>query len=178
MEAFAIDLMDDQAPVDSSDYEGLQLDTRARDQTEKDLDTSQEATSQFSPDQYHSVWDDKKLLWAREAGEVRDTRSPTSDVPAPVSGISTRAPTFPTINNDSEPLSTRKPQRICGLRPIWFWILLTTILASMVIAAILGGVLTARENHTQSTTATPANPTEAPGEEPSIPAGSSNPTLP
>ncbi|MCJ1432568.1 hypothetical protein MMC27_001925 [Xylographa pallens] len=169
----------EKVPIDRSDYEGLQLDTRARDQIEKDLDTSQDVKCPISPDQFHLGWDDeKKLLWAREAREVRDARSATSDEPGPVSAISTRAPTFPTLSNDTETMSTRKPQRICGLRPRWFWTILALILASMIIAAILGGVLTARQSHTSTTTITPANSTEPQGEEPLVPAGSSNPTLP
>ncbi|MCJ1378079.1 hypothetical protein MMC17_001175 [Xylographa soralifera] len=171
--------LSEKVPVDRSDYEGLQLDTRARDQVEKDLDTSQDVKCPISPDQCHLGWDDeKKLLWAREAREVRAARSAASDEPTPVSAISTRAPTFPTMSNDTETSSTRKPQRICGLRPGWFWTILAVILASMIIAAILGGVLTARQTHTSTTTTTPTNSTEPPGEEPLVPAGSSNPTLP
>ncbi|MCJ1398668.1 hypothetical protein MMC11_001869 [Xylographa trunciseda] len=169
----------EKAPVDCSDYEGLQVDTRARDQTEKDLDTNRDVKSPISPDHCHLGWDDeKKLLWARGAREVRDARSVTSDEPAPLSTISTRAPTFPAMTNDTETTSTQKPLRICGLRPTWFWTLLALILASMIIAAILGGVLTARQYHTSPTTTTPANSTANPGEGPSVPAGSSNPTLP
>ncbi|MCJ1285772.1 hypothetical protein MMC26_005113 [Xylographa opegraphella] len=168
----------EKVPVDSSDYEGLQLDTRARDQIEKDLDTSQDMKGPISPDPYHLGWDDeKKLLWAREAREARDA-SATCDEAGPVSAISTRAPTFPTLSNDNETLSSRKPQRICGLRPGWFWTILALILASMIIAAILGGVLTARQNHTSTTTTTPVNSTGPAGGQSLVPAGSSNPTLP
>ena len=166
-------------PVGSSDYEGLQLDTRAKDQIEKDLDTNQDVKSPVSPEQYHLGWDDeKKLLWAREAREMRDARSPTSDEPGPVSAISTSAPTFPALTNDPETLSERQPQRICGLRPGWFWTILALILASMIIAAILGGVLTAQQSHTMTTTTPPANSTDPSGGQPLIPAGSSNPSLP
>ncbi|MCJ1411688.1 hypothetical protein MMC19_005780 [Ptychographa xylographoides] len=163
----------EKAPVDHCDYEGLQLDTRARDQTEKDLDTPQELNSPVSPEQYQNFWDDEKnLIAAREAREAQ--RAAPSQY-TPVSAGSTKTLVPPDMVSQDGTPAERKPQRICGLRRGLFWTFLILILAIIVIAAIVGGLLAARRN--SSSTPSPSA-TPSPSTAPSIVPGSSNPSLP
>ena len=115
-----------QSPVDYVDYEGLQLDTRARDNRDPQLDES------------------------NRHGSYPDEKGPHAGVPVgvpmgiPLSPDGTLSPMSPTEPKElDEGLESAPPpeKRICGLRRKHFWELLGLILALVLAAAIIGGVV-------------------------------------
>ncbi|SLM37184.1 hypothetical protein LPUS_06915 [Lasallia pustulata] len=110
----------EKSPVDSSDYEGLQLDTRAVDNTDKTL----------NPFQGYS--DEKAYLSQTTAirGPPRSNNSAATTTDGVVSAVT-----------DDSIASPEPKKRICGLRRQTFWILLSVILAIAVVAAIVGGLV-------------------------------------
>ena len=152
-----------QAPVDRTDYEGLQLDTRARDEYVKDSTIAHEVESPQSPDNYQLDFCDEKAMIARR--EAEDAKK------AGLAAVVQEAPSPMTSNGDrysaagleaviEEPPRPRV-QRICGLRQIHFWISFCLILAIVVVVAIIGAVV-AKSRHASSTT-------------PGVPSGTSPP---
>ncbi|MCJ1256750.1 hypothetical protein MMC24_004574 [Lignoscripta atroalba] len=136
----------EKSTIDKCDYEGLQLDTRAHDSTEKDLDTTK---SRRSPRHGQAEYSDEKNFIteteAREAAGLDDT---------PESATSTVDLTKPTMINDDDGGAPKpKVQRMCGLRRRYFWTFFGLVLTIITVAAVVGGILGAR----QSASSAPSN---------------------
>ena len=145
-----------QAPVDRTDYEGLQLDTRARDESAKDHTNPHELESPQSPDNYHLDYSDEKAMIARREAEEASKAgmaAAVQEAPSPMTSNGDRYSSAGLEAVIDEPPRPRV-QRICGLRQIHFWISFCLILAIIVIVAIIGAVV-ARSKHTSSSTTPP-----------------------
>ncbi|KAL9123166.1 MAG: hypothetical protein Q9187_000282 [Circinaria calcarea] len=134
--------MTEKAPVDRTDYEGLQLDTRAKDETEKHLDAEPELESPQSPEQCQvDCLDEKAIIAQREAEEGRRSRAAMTTVEEAQSPLTPRVEHL--SHNGLEaviPATQPRVRRICGLRQKHFLISFVLILAIVILAAVLGGV--------------------------------------
>ena len=146
-----------QSPIDRTDYEGLQLDTRAKDETEKTLSPIRDNDSPQSPQEHQFDYNDEKAIIAqREFEEARRNGVPmmvhqTSNPPSPIDNA-----------RESEGLEAVVPapkprvQRICGLRQRHFWISFCSILAIVVVAAVIGGIAAKTRRGSPSSQSPPA----------------------
>lgn len=157
-----------QAPVDRTDYEGLQLDTRAKDETEKHLDAEPELESPQSPEQYQAdCLDEKAIIAQREAEEGRRSRAAMTNVEEAQSPLTPRAERLNHTGLEAViPATEPRVRRICGLRQKHFLISFVLILAIVILAAVLGGVAAKARRDSV--------PNPAPGTTPSTPPGPSN----
>ncbi len=155
-----------QSPVDRGDYEGLQIDTRARENIDKHLDSSKAQgllDDDFDPREnylnekqtrVHQSSLSKKGLTRWESLASPDTAytdcfSPTT------SGLGKAG-----LDSESK-IAPKAPQRrICGLKRRHFWELLGLILAFAAAGAVIGGVVGVM--HARNNQAKPATPTAPP----------------
>lgn len=114
-----------QSPIESSDYEGLQLDTRAVDNTDKTL----------NPFQGYS--DEKAYL--SQTTEIRGPPRSNNSTATTSDGVGSAG-----TGDSSE--SSKPKKRICGLRRPSFWILFSVLLAIIIVAAIVGGLVGGRHS--------------------------------
>ena len=125
-----------QSPVDKVDYEGLQLDTRARDNQDPQLDESR--SRGLRDGNFHNH------------GFYRNEKEEHAGIPVgvpmgiPTSPDGTLSPMSPTgakeIGDGVEPTPPRE-KRVCGLRRKHFWELVGLVLAMVLAAAIIGGLV-------------------------------------
>ncbi|MCJ1430016.1 hypothetical protein MMC29_007931 [Sticta canariensis] len=125
----------EKSPVDRVDFEGLQIDTRAKDVTEKCLD----------PLTVHRGWRDRDLknedhLSGKQATAETFLTSPTSSS-STTTGFERglRAPIR--ADEPAGPPPTPKARRICGTHRRNFWVIFGILLAIVVIAAVIGGAV-------------------------------------
>ena len=121
-----------QSPVDKVDYEGLQLDTRARDNRDPHLDQSKP----------QGLLDDD----FNDHGFYLNEKQAHAEIPMgiPTSPEGTLSPMSPigAKEIDDGPLSPPPAEkRIWGLRQKHFWELLGLVVAIVLAAAIIGGVV-------------------------------------
>ncbi|KAL8823545.1 MAG: hypothetical protein Q9191_005757 [Dirinaria sp. TL-2023a] len=156
------------------DYEGLQVDTRAQDSTDKHLDPLKAAPK---PKRQRQSNDDVYFHEKEIRVDERPHDSPTS-MDSPMDSTLTSAMAGTTMvpetpgtpaklktMDDELPLPPEpKPQRICGMRKRIFWILFVILLVLIVAAALLGGILGGmkRSSSPSSAPEAPANPTTIP----------------
>ena len=124
-----------QSPVDKVDYEGLQLDTRARDNQDPQLDESR----------YRGLRDGNFHNHGFYPNEKQEHAGIPVGIPMgiPTSPDGTLSPMSPTGAKEigEGVVSTPREKRICGLRRKHFWELSGLILAIVLAAAIIGGVV-------------------------------------
>ena len=159
-----------QSPVDRWDYEGLQVDTRARENQEKHLDDSK--PQGFLDDDFDNSGN---YLNEKEShGAVIDEISPTSPdstLGAGYSPISPLGDTKDRLKKDfpskgiEETIGSPPPvppeRKICGLKRKWFWELFALVLALLIVAAVVGGVvggLKARDGSSHAPVSAPSLP--------------------
>ena len=144
-----------QSPVNGGDYEGLQVDTRAKDSTDKHLDPQK--GPQLKRD-WSDVDDGEAYLNEKQIASVgqieRGGQSPISPGNTLVADPETPYPK--TMDSDVAIRSGSPPEprvwKICGLRRRNFWILFGTILAVIIVVSIIGGVLGGRKKQTETQT--------------------------
>ncbi|KAL9076292.1 MAG: hypothetical protein Q9161_001008 [Pseudevernia consocians] len=124
-----------QSTIDKVDYEGLQLDTRARDDRDPHLDQSRPQGLLDDDFNHHDFYLSEKQAHAGNPVGV-STGTPISPG-GTLSPISQMGPKEIDGGLRSPPPPER---RICGLRPKHFWELLGLILAIILAVAIIGGV--------------------------------------
>ena len=163
-----------QSPVDK-DYEGLQLDDRARN-PEKYLDDSKPQGMLDDDFDDHMNYINEKQ--AHGGLGFHPNGNPTSPDPSYTAyGGTTLSPSTPGVgkpfdtrsNLASGPGSEKQERRICGLKRRYFWglagLALGVVLAGALIGGLVGG-LKARKKHTPPP-APPANNTQGPSFPPS-----------
>ena len=152
----------EQSPVDAWDYEGLQLDTRAKENLDKTLDDSK--PQGFMDDDFD---DTNNYLNEKQAHrdmvttqEFLGPGSPDSAFgPTASPGISPLTPGMPNPKKLVESVTTAPgsppplKRRICGLRPRHFWELFALALMVVITAAIIGGVVGGLKTHRGSSPA-------------------------
>ena len=121
-----------QSPVDKVDYEGLQLDTRARDNQDPQLDESRSRGLRDDNFHNHGFYPNEKQEHAGIPMGI-----PTS----PDGTLSPMSPTGAKEIGEGVVSSPPRERRICGLRRKHFWELSGLILAIVLAAAIIGGVV-------------------------------------
>ena len=146
------------------DYEGLQLDTRAREVTDKHLDPAK--PFQLKPsrdsrgDQKYGYFNEKEVGFD-EKGQtqmhVSASDSPTSPSSTMVGGDTPQDYRPKGVDEIVGRPPPPKERKICGLRPPYFWTLFAVCLSLVIAAAIVGGVLGARNRNASNTTPGPAS---------------------
>ena len=136
-----------QSPIDSSDYEGLQLDTRAVDNTDKNLNP------------FQGYGDEKAYLSQSTEARGRQ-RSPKS--------TATTTDGAGSAGTEDSIVPPEPKKRRCGVRRRTFCILFGVILAITIAAAIVGGVVGGRRHPsaTKSTSHAPAPAAPSPSASP------------
>lgn len=129
--------------MNGGDYEGLQVDTRAEDSTDKHLDPQK---GPHGLGDWGDLDDDDAYLNEKQIATVdhneKDEESPIS--PGATLVADPESPHPKTIDDvvAIEPGSPPEPKvrRICGMRRRNFWIVFGVILAVVIAASIIGGV--------------------------------------
>lgn len=174
-----------------NDSEGLQLDLRASNQTEKYLDSTAYAETPRSPVYHQPAWNEKTGFFDQPPGtDPSEVWKPP--IPASHPAFATRNQDVRFSGNPVDSLSAQVPQRICGLRRRKFWTVLGLGLSFIIIGAIIGGVLAGKRPKSipapaPAAAAQPPPPPSAPPSSNStsspvtvapVAPGSSNPYLP
>ena len=116
--------------------------------------------------------DEKAFISEREAREAQQK--------SPYSLTSTQFSPKPAVIDDLTAPPKPKVPRICGMRRKYFWALFGTVLAIIIIAAVLGGVL-GSTSHTTTTSAGPstaATPNSPPSALPGVDVAPASPLVP
>ena len=125
-----------QSPVDKVDYEGLQLDTRARDNQDPQLDESRPRGLRDETFHNHGFYPNEKQEHAGIPVGI-----PTGIPTSPDGTLSPMSPTGAKEIGEGAVSTPPRERRTCGLRRKHFWELLGPILAIVLAAAIVGGVV-------------------------------------
>ncbi|KAL8755414.1 MAG: hypothetical protein Q9199_003667 [Rusavskia elegans] len=144
------------------DYEGLELDTRAGDGSEKHLDHTKPL-----PDLKRWQYEEENKRYLNEkqmidAHEVPQS-SPTTDTS--MGALSPRGPHPKGFNHPMGSPPEPRTRRICGLRRGLFWLMFGIVLALVILAAVVGGVV----GGTRHSTKPSPDPGPAPAAVPSNP---------
>ena len=144
-----------QSPANGGDYEGLQVDTRAKDSTDKHLDPQkgpQVKRDSAELNDHEAYLNEKQIASVSES--ERGGQSPISPGATLVADPETPYPKTMDSVVAVETGSPPKPRvwKICGLRRRNFWILFGAILAVIIVASVTGGVLGGRKKQTQTQT--------------------------
>lgn len=158
------------------DDEGLQVDTRATDNIEKHLDPLQNHQLKRPRESNEIYLTEKEIRVDDDGSESPTSMDSTMDsaMDSTMTGTMTSAmggttivsetpmtPAKSKMMDDEIPLPPEpSPRRICGLRRRTFSILFMALLAVIIAAAIVGGVVGAMD-HSSSNIATPASPAPA-----------------
>lgn len=126
----------EKSPVDNVDYEGLQLDTRARDNRDPDLDQSKPQGLLDDDFDRHEFYLNQKEAHAGAPGGM-----PMGIPTSPEGTLSPLSPTGPKEIDDGLESPQSPEKRLCGLRQKHFWELLALILAIVLAAVVVGGVV-------------------------------------
>ncbi|KAL2039442.1 hypothetical protein N7G274_007714 [Stereocaulon virgatum] len=140
----------EKSPVERCDYEGLQLDTRARENLDRQPRRSRPQGFLEQDYSHEGTYINEK----HDHATMIDQHSPKSPESAAGPGPS---PTTPLgLKTDEEMLTspatasavpTAEGRRMCGLRPRHFWELFGLILAVVIAAAVIGGVVGGLQKH-------------------------------
>lgn len=155
-----------QSPGDKGDYEGLQLDTRAREITDKHLDPAKPfklGRTRDSQERKHGYFNEKEVGFD-EKGRMQmhmSANSPTSPSSTMVGGETPHDLHYKSIDGFVGKPPPPENRKICGLQRRTFWIVFSTCFVAVVAAAVIGGVLGARRRNTPVDT--PQTPTPASG---------------
>ena len=125
-----------QSPVDKVDYEGLQLDTRARENQDPQLDESRSRGLRDENFHNHGLYPNEKQEHAGIPVGI-----PMGIPTSPDGTLSPMSPTGAKEIGEGVVSTPPREKRICGLRQKHFWELLGLILAIVLAAAIIGGVV-------------------------------------
>ena len=125
-----------QSPVDKVDYEGLQLDTRARDNQDPQLDESRSRGLRDENFHSHGFYPDEKQEHAGIPVGI-----PMGIPTSPDGTLSPMSPIGAKEMGEGIVSTPPRERRIFGLRRKHFWELLGLILAIVLAAAIVGGVV-------------------------------------
>lgn len=156
----------EQSPIDAWDFEGLQLDLRAKENQDKDLDDSK--PQGFLDDDFDNsnhYLNEKQAHAGVTTQEYLSPGSPDSTYGPGVSPFTPGLPNPKKIDGSfaSPPPSPPPPKRrICGLRARHFWELFALALMLVVTAAIVGGVVGGLKMHAGSFSAPAGASTSAP----------------
>ena len=147
-----------QSPVNGEDYEGLQVDTRAKDSTDKHLDTQygpQGLRSWETLDDKHDYLHEKQIALVDET--LKGDHSPTSPGATLVEDAETPRPKTIDDGISVEPGSPPAPnvRKICGMRRRNFWIAFGAVLVIVVVAAIVGGLVGGKRKKTVNSSMAP-----------------------
>ena len=125
-----------QSPVEASEYAGLELDTRATNTTERDLDDSRIISPGSDP--------------AEERGE----KASMVEVGARAVARSQTTPHLMTSTLDEEMphAPNAREVKIYGLRRRYFWIIFAMVLILIILAAVVGGVVGALRDDSSAST--------------------------
>ncbi|KAL8948953.1 MAG: hypothetical protein Q9222_004905, partial [Ikaeria aurantiellina] len=128
-----------QSPAPRQDYEGLELDTRAGDGTDKHLDHSKplpDLRRWQEEEENRRYLNEKQMIQAHEMPQA----SPTS--PSSAGGVlSPQMSQHKTLNDSMGSPPEPRTRRICGLRRGLFWLMFGVVLALVIVAAVVGGVV-------------------------------------
>ncbi|KAL8844399.1 MAG: hypothetical protein Q9176_001309 [Flavoplaca citrina] len=149
-----------QPPTTGSHYEGLELDTRAGDGSEKHLDHTKPLPDlkrwQYEEDNRRYL-NEKQMIDAHEIPQS----SPTTD--ASMGTLSPRGPHPKAFNYPMGSPPEPRARRICGLRRGLFWLMFGIVLALVIVAAVVGGVVGGTKNSPSATSPSPeVSPEPAP----------------
>ena len=125
-----------QSPVDKVDYEGLQLDTRARDNQDPQLDESRSRGLRDENFHSHGFYPNEKQEHAGIPVGI-----PMGIPTSPDGTLSPMSPTGAKEIGEGVESTPPREKRICGLRRKHFWELFGLILAIVLAAAVIGGVV-------------------------------------
>ena len=125
-----------QSTLDNVDYEGLQLDTRARDNRDPHLDESKPQGLLDDDFKNHGFYINEKQAHAGVPWGI-----PMGIPTSPDSTLSPMSPTGPMEIDEGVRSAPPPEKRICGLRQKHFWELSGLILALVLAAGIIGGVV-------------------------------------
>ena len=157
-----------QSPIDPSDYQGLQLDTRAIENQDKDLDSAKpQGLLDDDFDHPENYVNEKQAHSGVVPHEFVSPTTPGFTNQIGGSGPSPVTPVKPEQTEDSlssEPDSQLPEQRICGLRRRHFWELFGFVLVIVLTAAVVGGVvggLRRNNGNSSPTSSQPANNTNS-----------------
>lgn len=136
------------------DYEGLQVDTRAKDNRVPHLDESKPQGFLDDDFNHHGFYLNKK-----QAHVGAPVAIPTGLPTSPQGTISPISPMGPKEMDDGLPSPPPREKRICGLRQKHFWELSGLVIAIVLAAAIIGGVVGGLQSHNgrSSASAQPAS---------------------
>lgn len=126
----------EKSPVDRVEYEGLQLDTRAKDSREKHLDPLSVPRRLRGQDDSDNEDD---ILGEKQAVVDISPTSPSSPSSTGSVDRGTPVPILPDKSAGWPPAP--KVRRICGVRRRNFWIIFGVVLAIVVAAAVIGGAV-------------------------------------
>lgn len=137
--------------MNGGDYEGLQVDTRAEDSTDKHLDPEK---SPHGRRDWGDLDDDDAYLNEKQIATVdqneKDEESPIS--PGATLVADPESPHPKTIDDTIAIASGVPPmpkvRRICGMRRRYFWIAFGAVLIAVIVASIVGGVVGGRKKQT------------------------------
>ena len=118
------------------DYEGLQLDTRARDNRDPHLDQSRPQGLLDDDFNHHGFYLDEKQAHAGIPQGV-----PMGIPTSPEGTLSPMSPIGPKEIDEGLVSPPRPERRICGLRRKHFWELSGLLLAIILAAAVIGGAV-------------------------------------
>ncbi|KAL8710458.1 MAG: hypothetical protein Q9220_004890 [cf. Caloplaca sp. 1 TL-2023] len=148
-----------QPPTPRQEYEGLELDTRAGDGTDKHLDHSKPLPDlrKWQEDEENRRYlNEKQMIQAHEVPQA----SPTS--PSSAGGVlSPQMSQHKTLNESMGSPPEPRTRRICGLRRGLFWLMFGVVLALVIVAAVVGGVV-GGTRHSSSGGSDPAPSSDAP----------------
>ena len=128
-----------QSPIEGPDLEGLQLDTRAKDNRDPVLDGSKpQAFLDDDFDDHMNYINQKQRIFEDPEKKSRDSHYPLDSNLSP----STLVPPKTTNDIYASPLPPEPvAARICGLRRHRFWEVFGLVLSFIVVAAVVGGVV-------------------------------------
>lgn len=145
------------------DYEGLQVDTRAQDSTDKHLDLLKAPPKPKRQRESNDVYFTEKEIRVDEKPQDSPTSmdSPMDSTLTSAMAGTTMVPETPctpakmkTMDDELPLPPDPKPRRICGMRKRSFWVLFVVLLALIVAAALVGGIVGGMR-HSSSTSAAP-----------------------
>ncbi|KAF6219167.1 hypothetical protein HO133_004992 [Letharia lupina] len=126
----------EKSPIDKVDYEGLQLDTRARDNRDPHLDDSKPQGLLDDDFNHHGFYLNEKQAHAGVPVGI-----PMGIPTSPEGTLSPMSPMGPKEMDEGLGSPPPPEKRTCGLRQKHFWELLGLILAIVLAAAVISGVV-------------------------------------
>ncbi|KAL8691677.1 MAG: hypothetical protein Q9218_003152 [Villophora microphyllina] len=140
-------MVQQQSPIERYSHEGLELDTRAGDGSDKHLDHSKPL-----PDLKKWQEEEENSRYLNEKQMIQAHEVPQSSPTSAESSMGMMSPQTPQRKMMDDPMGSPpepRTRRICGLRRGIFWLLFALVLALVIVAAVVGGVV-GGTRHSQS----------------------------